>query len=98
MKVAVVKPPLLPVAGKFAAEAAATEGDDGIGAADCPKHAGLFEPGTDYGFAASFNHTGTDKQVLLTEIGIAHPISVAVEVFGLIGEGLSHFRAFVGIR
>src|SRR3989440_3375231 len=48
----------------------AAKGNDGIGTANGPEHAGLFEAAADDGFAARFDHAGTHKQMLATELGI----------------------------
>ena len=42
-------------------EMAAPQSDDGVGSPHSAEHAGLFEPGTDYSFAASLDYAGTDK-------------------------------------
>src|SRR5690242_5190173 len=59
---------------------AASQGDDGIGAANRPEHSRLFEAGTNYGLASSLNHTGANEQMLTAELGIAHTLGVPVEV------------------
>ena len=52
---------------------AAAESQDGVGAADGPEHAGLFEALADHGFASSFDYAKSDKQMLVAKLGIAHP-------------------------
>ena len=47
----------LPIVVEFTAVTAATDGDDGIGAANGPEHSRAFEPGGDEGFAARFDHS-----------------------------------------
>lgn len=61
----------LPVVLEAAIEIAAAQCEDGVGTAHTPKHAGLFEAGADYRFAAGFDYTGSYEQVLLAEFGIA---------------------------
>ena len=58
----------------------------------------MLEPRADYGFAASLDHAGPYKQVLGAEFGIAHTLSVAVEVFGFYADGFDQFRVPVGLR
>src|SRR6267143_946174 len=74
--------PRLPVVFKAAVELAAAQGDDGVGSAYCPKHAGLFGTGTNDGFATRFNNTRPNEEVLLAELGITHPCSVPFKVVG----------------
>lgn len=62
---------------------AAAEGDDGVGAWDGPKHAGLFEAGADDCFTAGFDHAGAYEQMLASELGVAHALGVAFKVSGL---------------
>lgn len=59
------------------------EGDDGVGAADSPEHAGLFESRTDRGFASGFDDAGADEQMLLAELGVAHSFGVGFKVIRL---------------
>jgi len=37
------------------------QGNDGVGAADSPEHAGSFQARPNDGFAAGFYHAGTDE-------------------------------------
>jgi hypothetical protein len=53
--------PSLPIVLESAIEMAAAEGNDSVGPADSPEHAGLLEPGTDYGLASRFDDTRADK-------------------------------------
>ena len=62
---------------------AATEGDDRVCAGDGPEHAGLFEAGTDHGFATGFDDAGADEQVLAAKLRIAHALGISLEVVGL---------------
>ena len=41
-----------------AAEMAATEGDDGVGALECPMHAGALQAGADRDLASGFDDAG----------------------------------------
>src|SRR6266852_9440830 len=74
--------PRLPVVFKASVELAAAQGDDGVGSAYCPKHAGLFGTGTNDGFATRFNDARANEEVLLAELGITHPCSVPSKVVG----------------
>jgi len=51
-------PVLLPVVLKPPVDATATQGDDGVGAADRPEHTGSLEARSDDALAASFDHSG----------------------------------------
>ena len=73
---------------EFVTEPIATESENSVGAADGPKHARLFQPRSDDSFTASLDDTGTDEQMIGTELGVAHTLRVAGEVFGLGGQGL----------
>ena len=53
--------PSLPIVLESAIEMAAAEGNDSVGPADSLEHAGLLEPGTDYGLASRFDDTRADK-------------------------------------
>ncbi len=64
-------------------EAGATQSDDGIGAANGPEHSGLLEAAADHGLAAGFYYSRADKQVLMTELGIAHAVGIVLKVVGL---------------
>ena len=59
-----------------------TESEDGVGTADGPEHAGLFEAGADDGFAASLHDPRADEQVLAAELGVAHARGVGLKVVG----------------
>jgi len=56
---------------------AASQGDDGVGSANCPEHPRLFEAGTDDGFAASLDNAGTEQFPLvgLDPDALAHCIT-----------------------
>ena len=71
---------------------ATAEGDDSVGSSDCPEHAGLFEAGTDYGFASGFDDAGADKQVLAAELGVAHALGISLKVVCLDANLLDDFR------
>ena len=74
-------PASLPVVLKSPVELTATQGEDGIGPAHSPKHAGLFTAGTDHGFASGLDHASAHKQTLPAKLGVAHACSIPVEVF-----------------
>ena len=58
---------------KVAAEDAATESDDGVGAKHGPVHSGTFGTGSDGDFAASFDNAGRIAEIHLPKTGIALP-------------------------
>ena len=80
-----------------AAEDAAAQGEDGVGAVDGPVHAGALEARPDGMFAASLDDAGGDAQAPGPERGIAHALTVADEIvdafaglvagWGVVGEG-----------
>ena len=74
--------PVLPIILKLSVEMTASEGNDSVGPADCPEHAGLLEAGTDYCFAARFDDAGADKQVLAAKLGVAHAFGISLQVGG----------------
>ena len=86
-----------PEAFEAAAEDAAAQGEDGIGAVDGPVHAGALEARPDGMFAASLDDAGGDAQAPGPERGIAHALAVADEIvdafaglvagWGVVGEG-----------
>ena len=86
-----------PEAFEAAAEDAAAQGEDGIGAVYGPVHAGALEARPDGMFAAGFDDAGGDAQALGPERGIAHALTVADEIvdafaglvagWGVLGEG-----------
>src|SRR5258708_202287 len=59
---------------------AAAQGDDGVGAADGPVHAGLLEALADDGFAAGLDDAGTGEEAALAEPVVAHAGGVVLEV------------------
>ena len=61
----------------------AAQGDDGIGAAHGPFHAGLFEAVSDDGVASGLDDAGAYEQALLTIFVVAHPFHVVLKVAGL---------------
>src|ERR1039458_1036125 len=77
------RPILLPVVLEPSIDAAATQGDDSVGATDSPEHAGSLQARADDGIAARFDHAGADEQSLFTKLRIAHPVGIGGEVFGL---------------
>ena len=74
---------MLPVILEPPIEAAATQCDDGVCAADSPEHAGSFKPCSDDGLATSFHHTGANEESFLTKLWVAHPAGIGCEVFSL---------------
>ena len=86
-----------PEAFEAAAEDAAAQGEDGIGAVDGPVHAGALEARPDGMFAASLDDAGGDAQAPGPERGIAHALTVPDEIvdafaglvagWGVVGEG-----------
>ena len=62
---------------------AAAESEDGVRAAYCPEHAGLFAAGTNDGLAAGFDDTGADEQVLPTEFRVSHALGIFFKIVGL---------------
>jgi len=83
--------PVLPIILKLSVEMAAAEGNDSIGPADSPEHAGLLEPGTDYGLAPGFDDAGANKQVLVTKLGVAHAFGISLKVGGFDAQLLDDF-------
>ena len=53
---------ILPVVFKAVIELAAAQGDDGVGVANGPEHAELFEAGTDHGLASGFDDARADNK------------------------------------
>src|SRR5438094_8305389 len=69
-----------PELAESAAAVNATKRQHVFGTRLAPKHARLFAPGADYGFAARLDHSGTDKEAFLTESAILHAGDIADEV------------------
>ncbi len=69
-----------------------SQGDDGVGAADGPEHAGLFESRADHGLAASFDYTGANEEMLTAELRVAHAIGISLKVIRLRTNLFQHFR------
>ena len=55
----------LPVVFEVVIEVATSQGDDGIGSADSPEHAGQFEAEPQRFLHAASIHTGADEEVLM---------------------------------
>src|SRR5258708_12748499 len=70
---------------------AAAEGDDGVGTADGPEHAGLFEAAANDGLTPGFDNAGTDEKVLTTKLGITHAVGVFLKVIGLLKDFFGDF-------
>src|SRR6266446_2647204 len=66
-----------------AVEVTTSQSDDGVGAADGPEHAGLFETRADHSLAAGFDHAGADEQVLTAELWVSHSLGISLKVFRL---------------
>jgi len=58
----------------------AAQGEDRGGAGDVPAHAGQFQALTDEGIAAGLDDAGANEQGVLAEVGVAHPVSIGLEV------------------
>ena len=71
---------VVPEGFEAAAEDAAAQGEDGVGAVDGPVHAGALEARPDGMFAASLDDAGGDAQAPGPERGIAHALTVADEI------------------
>ena len=56
------------------------EGNDSVGHADSPEHAGLFEARTDYGFRSGFNDTRADKQVPAAKLRVANALGISLKL------------------
>ena len=76
IKVKVRRSACFPIVLEAVVEVPAAQGDDGVGAVDGSEHAGLFEAGADYGFAAGFNPTRADEQMLAAELWVAHTLGI----------------------
>ena len=82
----------LPEGLPAAAEFAAAQGDDGVGSAYGPAHAGLLEAVTDDGLAPGLDDTRADEEAAVTKVGVAHAVGVGLEV----GDGLSDLGLATG--
>ena len=58
----------------------AAQGGDGVGAALGPAHPGQLESLADDGLAAGLDGAGSDEHAQSAEPGVAHPLSVGLEV------------------
>src|SRR5471030_147567 len=76
-------PRQLPVLLEPPIEAAAAQGDDGVGATDRPEHARSLQARSDDGLAASFHHAGANEESLFPKLRIAHSVGIGGEVFSL---------------
>jgi hypothetical protein len=72
---------------------ATAESDDGVGATDCPEHAGTFETGADDGLATGFDDARSHKQVLGAKGRIAHAVRVVFKIVGFYAECFEQFGA-----
>ena len=63
-----------------AAELAAPQGDDGVGAGHGPVHAGALEPGADGELASGLDDARRHAKTPRPELRIAHPVAVAGQV------------------
>ena len=75
-----------PVVFELAAEPAAAQGDDRVGAAHGPEYSGALSSRGDHLLAAGLDHPRADKQTLTTKLGISHPLRMAFAVVRLVGE------------
>ncbi len=82
-----------PVVLEAAVEATAAQGEDGVGTAGGPEHAGLFETLGDHGAAGSLDHSRADEQALSAEYGITHAFLIPREILGLSGAELTKLFA-----
>jgi hypothetical protein len=80
-----------PSSPQKAVEKAASQGDDGVGTANGPEHAGLLEAGADYGLAVGFDDAKADKQVWVTKLGVAHAFGISLQVGGFDAKLLDDF-------
>src|SRR5579863_8934073 len=80
-----------PVVSEPTAEAGTAQGDNGVGAADSPKHPGSFEADGNHRFAPSFDDAGADEETLSAEIRVTHAVGVALEVVGFGSDELGEF-------
>jgi len=81
----------LPIILELAIEMAPADGDENAGAKDGPEHAGLLEPGCDYGFASGFDDAGADSQVPAAELGVVHAFAISLQVGGFDAQLLDDF-------
>src|SRR5436190_19695922 len=68
------------------------QGNDGIGAAQTPVHAGTLEPGPDRHLAARLHHTRRGAQALGVKCGIVHAVLVALDIVGALAGLLTTSR------
>src|ERR1019366_8734935 len=80
IEVEIKRPGVTPSILKAIVEMATSQRDDGVRATNGPEHAGLFEPGTDDGFATSFDDTRADEQMLTTKLRVAHTFGLLFEI------------------
>ena len=81
----------LPVVFKLSVELAAPQGNDSVGAANLPEHAGLLETGADDGLASRFDDARADKQVLAPKLGVKHALGISFEIICLDAQFLDNF-------
>src|SRR5215470_11449795 len=65
---------------KAATKLSTAESDDGVGTTNGPMHAGSFETCADGHLASDFHNAGGSAQALGVELGVAHTVSVALEI------------------
>jgi hypothetical protein len=70
---------------------AAPQGNDSVGAANRPEHAGLLEAGADDGLASRFDHARADKQVLAAKLGVTHALGISLEIICLDAQFLDNY-------
>ena len=52
----------------------------------------MFETTADHSFATSLDDAGANEQVLSAEFGVAHPLSILLEIAALLANGHIQFR------
>ena len=67
-----------------------------MGAADRPEHARALEPRSHHRFAAGFDDSGADKEVLLAELRLAHAFGIFFKVVCLDTNCRCQLRIFWG--
>jgi hypothetical protein len=64
---------------ELSVELAAPQGNDSVGAANRPEHAGLLEARTDDGLASGFDDARADKQMLAAKLGVAYALGISLK-------------------
>ena len=74
---------LFPVVFGSAGLFGASQGDDGVGAANGPVHAGVLEALSDDGATAGFDNAGADEESTGSKVGVPHARGIDLEVANL---------------